>query len=990
MDVQSFFKKYGIHFVAMAIFIVAGLLYFSPQFDDYGIKQHDIKMHKGMSNEIVQHREIHEEEPLWTNSMFGGMPATQISVKHEGNFVKEISSAFLRLFPIPMGAFLLHLISFYVMALLLRIKPVIAILGAFAFAFASYEIIILQAGHNSKSIAVAFLPMVLGAFIYAYRENWKLGAALSALFMTFELSANHLQVTYYLGFLLFALGIYFLVGALKNKQFKPFIFSTVGLLVGYGIALFINYGNIAMTNDYAKYTTRGGNDITITPNGEESKLNSGGLDKDYITQWSYGKGESFTFISPYVKGSHSGSMGGSNFAELADEISFERGENAAINNVSMYWGDQPIVAGPFYLGVIVIFLAFLAFFFAKDRSIWVIAGISVLALLLSWGKNFMGFTEFFIDYFPGYNKFRTVTIILVLVELCIPLLAVILLQRLYESREELPSKKKLFLVASGVFLVFLVGLKFSGSGFAPADNMAQYDRYKGQIVQSLQRADPRAVKQQIGIDIQDMNQVEGYAESETDIVFAGARKIRQTLYDISTTRSLMFGIGSVVLCGLFFYTSWSSMGITIALGILLLLDLVPVNQNYLGDWTNQDDQMAHWSPKEEKDYPVAAVNGDYAILEAELAANPNLQQAIDAGEQRGVDKANELEYTGMFKRRIVDSYKFGALGFATNYRVFDINDGWSGTRAAYFHKSIGGYHGAKLRNIQNLIDFQISTSNNALLDMLNVKYILQNGEMSPNRTAKGNAWAVKTVKSFESPNDEIRALGKRFKIENAGTGELYVNGKAMNTAEVFGQERMLYWFPGGTDSIDVRLSNSITKGVEVFLVMDRNGATNLMLDEMIARDTLNSFAKLLKITGDEEFNVNTDAVMLKSEAEKLSTDTYTGEATVAMTSYAPNRIEYNAESKGKQLIVFSEIYYPAGWKALVDGKEQDIIKVNYLLRGLELTDGSHTIEFIYEDPKFELAQTLATTGSVVLFLLIGGVLFLGFRNRKQKIEAIEE
>jgi hypothetical protein len=274
--------------------------------------------------------------------------------------------------------------------------------------------------------------------------------------------------------------------------------------------------------------------------------------------------------------------------------------------------------------------------------------------------------------------------------------------------------------------------------------------------------------------------------------------------------------------------------------------------------------------------------------------------------------------------------------------------------------------------------------------MLNVKYILQNGEMSPNRTAKGNAWAVKTVKSFESPNDEIRALGKRFKIENAGTGELYVNGKAMNTAEVFGQERMLYWFPGGTDSIDVRLSNSITKGVEVFLVMDRNGATNLMLDEMIARDTLNSFAKLLKITGDEEFNVNTDAVMLKSEAEKLSTDTYTGEATVTMTSYAPNRIEYNAVSKGKQLIVFSEIYYPAGWKALVDGKEQDIIKVNYLLRGLELTDGSHTIEFIYEDPKFELAQTLATTGSVVLFLLIGGVLFLGFRNRKQKIEAIEE
>ena len=390
MQLKSFFSKNWIHFVVLGVFLITTVAYFAPEFNGFSLKQHDVEQYQGMANETQMFREQFKEEPLWTNSMFGGMPTTQISTLYEGNIFQKAIIGFLRTFGVPSGIFILHLLGFYILALCLRIKPIVAVVGAFAFAFATYEIVIIQAGHNSKAITVALMAPVIGAFILAYRSSWKWGILLSALFMSFQLASNHLQVTYYMGILLFAMGLYELVRAVRAKQLKVFGIASVGLLAAYGLALLINYGNISLTQDYAKHTIRGGNDLTIGPDGEEIEQSTG-LDKDYITNWSYGVGESFTLVSPYVKGSASAGIVGSQFQEMIEDSDRTRSEINQIFNaqIPMYWGDQPIVSGPTYVGIVMVFLMVLGLVYVKDRRKWVLFAVAILALLLSWGKNFM-------------------------------------------------------------------------------------------------------------------------------------------------------------------------------------------------------------------------------------------------------------------------------------------------------------------------------------------------------------------------------------------------------------------------------------------------------------------------------------------------------------------------------------------------------------------------------------------------------------------------
>ncbi len=974
------------HFAILAVFVVTTIIYFSPQFDDHGLKQHDIEMFKGMANEIVHHREETGEEPLWTNSMFGGMPATQISVRHKGNFVKSIITGALTIFPGAAGTFFLHLICFYILALFLRIKPIIGALGAFAFAFASYEIIIMQAGHNSKALAVAFLPAVLGAFIYAFRKNWKWGAVLSALFMAMELSMNHFQVTYYLGILLFFLGIYFFFNALKKKEIKKFGFATGGVILGYALALFMNYGNIKMTNDYAKDTIRGGNDVTIGTDGNPSTIATSGLDKEYITQWSYGVGESFTLISPYVKGSHSASVGSTPFAELAENSDLPRSSLNEVMNLPLYWGEQPITSGPVYVGVIVIFLAFLGLVFMKDRIKWVFFGVAVLALMLSWGKNFMGLTDFFIDYVPGYNKFRTVTIVLVLVELCLPVIGVLLLQRLYDQREELKARKTTFLIASGAFFVFILGVKMVGLGdnYSASGDDRIIGNYRSGMMDQITGMDPAVLLQQYRIDINNEQQVQEFINLQMEPIesnFDDLRVFRAEVFSMSMNRTLIFAFLGIGVMALFFFTSIPSPYIVGGLLVLVLIDLVPVARIYLGTEEDARGNYVHWAPKSDSDYPLSSTPADIEILNNELKENPELGQIILSGEAKGKKKADELEYTGTAKRRLIDSYKFAALNRATNYRVFDYNGGWGSSRASYFHKSLGGYHGAKLRNIQNLFEFHISNSNSKVLNMLNVKYFIQGENMRLNNDAMGNAWLVQEVREVPIANDEIRALGKVFHLENLAEGKMIVNDFEKKKADVYGGEYMKYVLPNG-DSLDIPLSNGLSKGLKALFVMDVNGTTNLVPEATMQMDTANSFARMVSIEVTEDFYPEREAVMLASEAAKLTKKKYSGEGTVEMKSYAPNEIVYQANVKGDQLVVFSEIYYKDGWKAYVDGKEQEILKVNYLLRGLELKPGQHKVEFKFDLPSYHTSGKLAYTGSIILILLIGGMLFLEYKKRK--------
>lgn len=985
---KSFFTKNWIHFAAMAGFIIIAFIYFGPQFDGYGLKQHDIEQFQGMSHEISYYREVTGEEPLWTNSMFGGMPATQISVQHHGNIFKAALYQFNNIFGSPAGIFLLHLICFYILGMFLRLHPLVTIVGALAFAFSSYEIIIMQAGHNSKAFAVAFTPAVLGAFIYTFRTNWKWGAALSTVFMGFELATNHLQVTYYLGFLLLFVGFFYFAKAIKDKDFKKFAFGTIGLIVAYALALLVNYGNISMTNDYAADTIRGGNDVTILPDGSVATANTSGLDKDYITQWSYGVGESFTLVSPYVKGSHSARLGETNFMEIAEASELSPGQLKTVKDLPLYWGEQPITSGPVYLGVVVIFLAFLGLFMLKKKIKWVLFGVAVLALMLSWGKNFMGLTDFFIENVPGYNKFRTVTIILVLVELCVPVIGILLLQQFWDEREKLKEKRNMFLIASGLFMVLLLAVKMIGLGdnYTCATDQMIIDQNRQGILSQLSEMDPNVLKSQYNLDVTNPQQIDEFLKAQMEPIensVADLHTVRADVFSASMNRSLVVGFFTIGLLALLFFTNLPAPVVVGGLVIVVLADLVPVNQNYLSSEMDDRGNYKYWVPQGEKDYPLSSTQADLEILNAELTEHPELAAKIAEAERKASALANEKGYSGTEKRRIIDAYKFAALNMETNFRVFETNNAWGSSRASYFHKSMGGYHGAKLRSIQNLFEFHISKSNNNVLNMLNVKYFIQGAQVQRNEGALGNAWLVRGIREVSTPNDEILALGKKFEIQNAGAGSLIVNGKTTDKTTVYGGEDLAYLLPTG-DSVEVFLSNGISKGLKVFFVMDINRNTNLVPEMTLQADTANSFAKLVGIEVIEDFAPKDEAIMLSSEAKKLKAKKFTQEGSIRMKSYAPNKITYAADVKGTQFVVFSEMYYKKGWTAKVNGKEQEILKVNYGLRGLELPNGTYTIEFSYDDPKYHKGNTMAMAGSVLIFLLLAGMVFMDFRAKRKE------
>lgn len=991
MNLKNFLTRNWIHIAAVLLMLILSSAYFSLQFKGYGLKQHDTKQWKGMSNEVTDYRDRTGKEALWTNSMFGGMPATQISVMYEGNYVKTFLNEILTVYKGPAGIVLLYMIGFYILMMCLRINPWVGILASIAFGFSSYDIIIIQAGHTTKAVAIAFIAPVLGGFIVAYKRSLKWGIILSALFMALELSANHVQVTYYAAFILVATGIVFLIEAIRKKTIKQFSLATVGILGAYFLALLINYGNISLTQDYVEHTIRGGNDIKTNPDGTSNSGNATtGLDRDYVTQWSYGIGESFTLLSPYVKGGGTVALGESPFAESVEDMDLTSEEINGVMNYPVYWGEQPITSGPVYIGIIVCFLALLGIVFLKNPLKWALLAVTVLALALSWGKNFMGLTDFFLDHVPGYNKFRAVTIILILVEFCIPLLGALFLDMLIKERENLKLKKKQFLITSVTMLVFLVILKVAGlgDGYASSNDTRQVAGIENNIREQIKGMDPSVLQAQYKIDVNNEAQVNEFVSVQAEPYkknFETMKSVRESVFSQSMNRSILFLVLAAGLIALLFYTALKAEFIVVGLIVLVSLDLIPVAWNYLGT-EESGSGYKHWDTEVNALYPTPAGTADMQILESELAANPSLSAKIEEGVREGRNKADELGVTGAERRRIEDSYKFSALNRNTNYRVFDFGGGFSSADASYFHKSLGGYHGAKLRNIQNLFDYHLSRSNNKVYDMLNVKYFIQQDQQGnttarPNPTALGNAWFVRKINTFSTPDEEIRALGNRFTLKNDGQGTLLINGQVKQEANVYGSENLQYVLQ--SDTMNVPLSNGLYEGMQALFVMDVNGKTNLIPKQTMDLDTARSFLRLVEITASDEFKPAEEAVMLQSEAQKLSATQFSGEGEIRMTSYAPNRITYESNAQGKQFAVFSEIYYPDGWKAFVDGKEVEIRKTDYLLRGLELSGGKHTIEFKFDLPKFHQANTVARISSILLFLLIIGGIVMDVRNKKK-------
>lgn len=1000
MDIKGFFKKNWVHLVVIGILFIITAIFFKPQFEGYGVKQHDIKESIGMSNETNLYREYTGEEPKWTSSAFGGMPTEQVSLVKKGNWFKNILDGYFQLIPPPLGLIFLHALSFLLFARLLRINPWIGLIGAIAFSFASYELIVIQAGHVTKSGATAFLPALLGAFIYAYKTNRLWGIVLSAILMALDLTMNHVQITYYFLFIALFVGIYFLVEAIREKNLKHYFITSGGIIGGFLLAFLINSGNIVLTNDYSQHTIRGGNDVTINPDGTPLTDQSTGLNRSYITQWSYGIGETFTLLSPYVKGGASEQIANSPFAEKIQNSDLPQAQiNSALNGYS-YWGTQPITSGPVYIGVITFLLAFLGLFFMKDKIKWAFFVVTILAILLSWGKNFMGFTDFFIDYFPAYNKFRAVTMILVIVELTIPVMGVLFLNELIKDREHiLAQKKKVFIILGG-FVLFLIIVKSVGlnDGYTNPMEADQYAGLTESYTSQVLKMDPQAALANYQLDLSNPQQVQEFVQMQVDSQMEGYNAVkaaRKDIFSASMTRSILFAILAGGLFLIFLYSKTTKTANAVLLGGLVVLtfaDMVPVAYNYLGAVDDASGNgYKYWEEAGSSAYPIAATPGDEQILQAEVSQNPSLASKIARGKAKGEALAEQLEYEGSARMNVINSYRFYELKAATNYRVLDFSGAFSSSRASYYHKSLGGYHGAKLRNIDNLINFQISKTNNKVLDMLNVKYFLQPNQTGGdtailNPTALGNAWFVKGVRELATPNDEIRALGNQFKLENKGPGVLLVNKIPVKTADVYGGEKLQYLVPGRPDSIPVQLASGLAKGQEAMFVMDVKGNTNLVPLITLKMDTTQSFTSLVQLEVVNSFDPGNEAVMLSTVADKLSKKKFTGEGTIKLISSAPNKLEYTATVKGDQLAVFSEVYYPIGWKAMVDGKETPILKVDYLLRGLELKNGTHKIEFVYDLPKYALFNTIALIGSIVLVLSFVGLIWFKFsKKRKHQI-----
>jgi Bacterial membrane protein YfhO len=783
-----------------------------------------------------------------------------------------------------------------------------------------------------------------------------------------------------------------LVRAFSKKELKKFSFATAGIVGAYILAILINYGNITLTQDYAVHTIRGGNDINLKPDGTAATANTSGLDKDYITHWSYGKGESFTFISPYAKGSSSEQLGATRFKDMVIDSDRSREDVNKIMSMQnrLYYAEQPSSAGPFYLGVIMILIMILGLVYIDDRRKWVLFGVAVLALLLSWGKNFMGLTDFFLDYVPAYNKFRTVTIILVLVELIVPVIGVLFLEKLIQDRDEIKKRKTPFLAVSGGFFVLLLVLKFGGLG----------DFYSSQVERDYPQQIPQAVRSQIAsmspadlaqnqIDKnnpQQIQQIVDFQVQRYDEDLMLIKGVRQDIYDTSINRSLVVTFFGIALLALFFYTTLSPYLIVGGLIIVLLADIVPVDRNYLSDDLAPNGQMKYWTPEEEGAYPMVATSEDYHIMELE-SIDPDVKKAITNGEKLGKAKADELEYAGTHRKRVIDSYTFSELNFATNYRVYDAQNSWGSSRASYFHKNFGGYHGAKLRNVQNLFEFQFPKSNrsigemlaNNVYHMLNIKYIIGNGKATLNPSAMGPAWFVQEIEEHETPVNELRALGSEFKLANAGQGKLIINDQTVTEATVYGLEKLQYLLPTN-DTVNIGVDHRMPMGRKAVLVSDVKGRLEWIMDFSVEADTANSFLKMVSVEVLNTFDPTQEAVMLKSEAAKLSSKTFTGKGSVKMKSYLPNEIKYATDSKSKQFLVFSEIYYPDGWTATVDGKETEILKTNYLLRGIEVGAGAHEVVLKFEIPALRISNIIAVIGTIVLLIFI----VLGFIFIKKK------
>lgn len=813
-------KKFLPDLIAILAFIVISFIYFFPAItEDRILFQHDTVAGAGAGQEAKEYYERTGERTRWTNALFGGMPTYQMSPSYDSTepltFVQKVYHLFL---PNYVWLTFIMMLGFYILLRAFGIPAWLAGLGGIIWGFSSYFFILIAAGHIWKFITLAYIPPTIAGIVLAYRKKYLLGGIITALFMAMQILSNHVQMTYYFLFvILFMVGAFF-EDAWRKKELPQFFKATGVLIVAGLIGVSINLSNLYHTYEYSKETMRGKSELKYE--GAAAKQTSSGLNRDYITQWSYGIGETFSLLVPNVKGGASVPLSRSEKAmEKANPM-----YSSLYSQLTQYFGDQPMTSGPVYVGAFVLMLFILGCFIVKGPMKWALLGATIFSILLSWGKNFMGLTDFFIDYIPMYNKFRAVSSILVITEFTIPLLAILTLKEILTKPELLKEKLKYIYISfgltGGLALLFAIAPRLFFPTYIPGNEMA-----------ALQNALPA---------------------DQLSPIIANLEEMRVHLFTSDAWRSFFIvTIGTLLLLA-YNAKKLKATWTVAAIALLCLGDMWSVNKRYL-----YDEQFI---PKSEQTATFRKTQTDELILQ-----DPSLDYRV--------------------------------LNFAGN--TFEENN------TSYWHKSVGGYHAAKLRRYQEMIDHHIAKEMQAayqevataggqmdsvnaakfpVLNMLNTKYFIfpagQQGQTVPieNPYTFGNAWFIDKIQYVNNANEEIDAIGQ----------------------------------------VDLQQTAIVDS----------------------------KFKEALK-------GVN------EGYKDSLST--------IRLTSYEPNQLVYETSSPQDGIVVFSEIYYP-GWTATIDGKPADIARADYILRAMNVPAGKHTIEMRFDPQSLHITEGIAY-GAMALLLV---------------------
>lgn len=717
--------------MAILVFAVVSIIGFAPQLEGKVLPQHDIRQFDGMSRDIRECRAEFDEDPQWTGAMFSGMPAYQINIKYPSQIIKRTVDWVQSLFAGPAAMPFFAMVAAFVMALLMGMSAWVGLIVGLAYGLSTYFFLIIGAGHITKMWALVYAPAMLGAIHYTLRQNMWLGGALTALFASLEVGANHPQITYYFVLAAAALFISEVVYAVKEKRYKDIAKRTAVLLGAAVLALGANFAPLYYTMQHTADTTRGGS--ALVAEGERK-----GLDIDYATAWSYGIGESWNMLIPDFMGGDSGATF-SRDGEVAVTLNEIGLDKRVAQQLPTYWGEQPYTAGPTYLGAVVIFLALLGLILAAPRDRWWILAATILATLMSWGYHAMWFTELCFNHLPLYNKFRAVSTALVIVEWSAPLLAGVALWQLYKQWDNKKTLTRAVAIAAGVTAG--VCLIFAVAGSA----MFDFGR----------EADGEMMSEQFREMLSDMEGGEAYisrglhAELGYQTADAMAAE-RASILSADAWRSFIFiALAALLLVGTLRidqkWRKWALCG----LAVLIVADILPINLRYL---------------------PY-----DTFVAKRNTEIKPTA-----ADKQIMADK--ELGYRVM------------------NLTVSPFND----ATTSKFHRSIGGYHGAKMGRYQDIIDRYLNEGNQSVIDMLNTKYFITNGGVIENETRNGAAWFVQNIEIVESAEEELSALGyidlKTTAVAEAGAPRPQIKGAGVIELVEYRPNRLVYDYTltGGT------------------------------------------------------------------------------------------------------------------------------------------------------------------------------------------------